>query len=357
MSAVAAVSGIAIALACEGSGGEPFRFFEGVSIWPSEIIRGLALVVASVGIVMTDIRRRRTERALGSRYFADSTADTVGPSRDNLLNEVKRAGRRLYAVLVRGAVPSPDPDVGQQSAWRRVFAGKPGRPYFVGRSYVDVKDIWKEHRYQNATVARWTRVVVGAIIFYVFGASLILTVGAPNVPARGSVAPVIDNVAILVSVAALILLIFSIGDAIKLCDKFAYYLGSPMKNRWPPFTRKEFGVQTSDPESAQDTWIDVRFIAEWTGRIGGIIYYPFVVLLLIIVARSSIFDNWDMPPGLIVVFILSFTVAAASVIILRTPRSGSGAWPSSACCLRWWRLMVAHRIPRPPSNYEPYLPR
>ena len=36
-----------------------------------------------------------------------------------------------------------------------------------------------------------------------------------------------------------------------------------------------------------------------------------------IVARSSIFDNWDMPPSLVGVVLLSIAVASATVFILR----------------------------------------
>ena len=86
---------------------------------------------------------------------------------------------------------------------------------------------------------------------------------------------------------------------------------------WPRQTLKEFGVEATDGEPALDAWVDVRFLAEWTGRIGSIIYFPFVVLLLMIVARSSIFDNWDMPPSLVTVLLLSVGVASATVFILR----------------------------------------
>jgi hypothetical protein len=118
-------------------------------------------------------------------------------------------------------------------------------------------------------------------------------------------------------VGALVVLIFCVGDMIRLCDKFAYCLGAPVPNRWPQSARRAFGVKPVEKESPLDAWIDVRFLAEWTGRIGGIIYYPFIVLLLVIVARSSIFDNWDMPPSLVTVVLLSIAMASATVFILR----------------------------------------
>ena len=141
-----------------------------------------------------------------------------------------------------------------------------------------------------------------------------VALGPPVTPARGNVAWWVDRIVIFSTVGALIVLIFCVADMIRLCDKFAYCLGAPIDNRWPP---KYFGVKPIDKETPPDAWIDVRFLAEWTGRIGGIIYYPFVVLFLVIVARSSIFDNWDMPPSLVTVVLLSISTASATVLILR----------------------------------------
>ena len=316
--AVAAVGIFVLGVVAEGRLGEPFRFFEGVSIWPTEILRTVAFLVAIFGIVMTEIRRKRTEAALHARYF-----DPVAKPKDHG-PRVSRLAREAWAVVrlaVRGlARPSglqgPHPD-GLAPTWRRVFAGKPGRWYFQHLKFVDTESLWREHIYQNTPVARWTRILVCSILFFFLGSALTWALGAPATPARGSVAFWTDRIVILSTVGALIILIFCVGDMIRLCDKFAYCLGAPIPNRWPYAARRAFGVKPIEKETPLDAWIDVRFLAEWTGRIGGIIYYPFVVLFLVIVARSSIFDNWDMPPSLVTVVLLSIAMASASVFILR----------------------------------------
>jgi hypothetical protein len=203
------------------------------------------------------------------------------------------------------------------SSWGRVFAGKPDRGYFSVGKHVPTLELWQEHCYQNSAVARWTRILIGSTMFYALGWFVMLAFGLPTTPVRGDFARKVDGIVIFFNVWVLIVLIFCVGDTIKLCDKFAYCLGAPEPNRWPETTRKYFGIEPFNRDTPLDGWIDVRFLAEWTGRIGGIIYYPFIVLFLIIVARSSIFDNWDMPPSLIAVLLLSVTVAAATVFILR----------------------------------------
>ena len=70
------------------------------------------------------------------------------------------------------------------------------------------------------------------------------------------------------------------------------------------------------PELLSDL-LDVRLIAQRTEVVGKFIYYPFIALFLMIVARHSYFDNWDLPLGLVMIFALSSTYAAVSAIMLR----------------------------------------
>jgi len=303
-------------------GGEPFRFFEGVSIWPTEILRVVAFCVAVTGIIMTEIQRKRTDRRLQSRYFAgldtpENNRARVRPRVAELVHEAWAAVKLVGGVLMSGSVPVRAPAQSGWSTWGRVFAGKPDRGYFYAQQFVPTEDLWLEHCYQNSAVARWTRILIGSTLFYALGLFVMLAFGLPTTPARGDFARMVDGIVIFFAVWALIVLIFCVGDTIKLCDKFAYCLGAPEPNSWPPATRKYFGIEPFNRDTPLDGWIDVRFLAEWTGRISGIIYYPFVVLFLLIVARSSIFDNWDMPPSLVAVLLLSITAAAATVFILR----------------------------------------
>lgn len=50
---------------------------------------------------------------------------------------------------------------------------------------------------------------------------------------------------------------------------------------------------------------------------GKLVYYPFIILVLMIFARSKIFDNWDMPIGLVLIFLLSGGLTLACALYLR----------------------------------------
>ncbi len=67
------------------------------------------------------------------------------------------------------------------------------------------------------------------------------------------------------------------------------------------------GVETSDV----DEYLDVRFIADRTAVVGKLILYPFVMLVLMVIARLPHFDNWDWPPALVAVFFINFLYAVA----------------------------------------------
>lgn len=66
-------------------------------------------------------------------------------------------------------------------------------------------------------------------------------------------------------------------------DRFADGLGFAASERDDP---KTFG--------ALDDFIDVQFIARRTRCIANLVYYPFMVIALMIVARSSVFDNFSV---------------------------------------------------------------
>jgi hypothetical protein len=50
----------------------------------------------------------------------------------------------------------------------------------------------------------------------------------------------------------------------------------------------------SSRNSLLDDWIDVRLLAEHTAAIGPLIVFPFILVALMVVARSQLFDNWQI---------------------------------------------------------------
>jgi len=61
----------------------------------------------------------------------------------------------------------------------------------------------------------------------------------------------------------------------------------------------------------------MRFVAERTSVVAPLIYYPFIVISLMIVSRSAVFANWNMPIGLILVISGSVIIVSGCAIWLR----------------------------------------
>jgi hypothetical protein len=66
-----------------------------------------------------------------------------------------------------------------------------------------------------------------------------------------------------------------------------------------------------------DEWVDLQLIAKRTSAVNRLIYAPTVVLLILLASRSSLFDNWPTPPGLIISYLLTALVLLVSALSLR----------------------------------------
>jgi hypothetical protein len=117
----------------------------------------------------------------------------------------------------------------------------------------------------------------------------------------------------------LIGLIFFVVDATRLCYHFIVQL-SQKPSQWPPETLEKFATKrgmSAHPDDLSE-WLDIRLIGERTQVVGRLIYYPFIVLLLMIVARSSLFDRWSLPWELILVFGLNAAYVIGCAVALRS---------------------------------------
>ena len=154
------------------------------------------------------------------------------------------------------------------------------------------------------------------ILFYVFG--------WPAQPYRGRFILFLDSTMLaLCAVSFFVLLFFVIEETRRTCA-FVRRLTRPSK--WPPEALEKFGQRPGLADSASmhpdlvaylEDWVEVDLIGRRTEVVTQLIYYPFIIITLLILARSSTFDNWTTPPQLIVVFGLSILIALGTAIALR----------------------------------------
>jgi hypothetical protein len=272
---------------------EPFLLFQGVSVWGTEIIRLVALVL-SLGFIWKSAREIRESN--------DQLRDDFFPHLQDA--QSKTTLRELL------------------SPWNySLFKSKGAKA-----GSLTVSDLWNQYLRLGSIGNIAVHAVVGTVIFMGVGA-FVFADDTPASPTRGPISSWVDLVLLLSVVLVYVFLAFFVADAVRVCKAFVRHLASG-RSKWSNETVARFTrdmAEASDkplPEKLSTSnylrdYIDMRLIAERTEAIGGLIYYPFVILLLIICARSAIFDNWDWTTSLLVMLGVTAALIVLSAYSLR----------------------------------------
>lgn len=272
----------------DGWEGEPLSFSDGVSTWPSITIRFMA-VAWCVGCLI----KARSDLRLNQEELREEFG--LEP-----LGHEGTARKRLLRLL-------------QSITWMKVVPQKSGRA-------VGAEEIWQD--YSRAALYR-NRVGRSLILFmvYLFLIFIILAniaaPGMPSSPCRGSINCMMNDRVTLVAVLSMVLLNMVVFDAVLLCQGVIARLNAtPII--WPPETLERYRARFNVDHRYLPSFIMVRFIADHTHAVHKLVFYPFVALFLMILSRNRVFDNWDFPVALIIVWLLYAGLAAGSTIILRS---------------------------------------
>jgi hypothetical protein len=245
---------------------EPFSWFDGISVWPTQLLRLLAAIFAIFSLW----------------HIASASADSMEDIE-------KRFGL--------GAPFDPPPE------------GRPSMQY-----------LWKTYALRRSS--RIAKTIGFALFYYVVCVFLLLLFDArPGIPVRGSSAPI----AALLGFAAFMGIVLLVG-MIYACAAFILEVIRPATKAVPEFPsarvtayREMNGLPLQVPSNQRfiECALEVELVAERSRTLIGLIHFPFVVFALMIIARSAVFDNWDTPMGLWIVLGLPFLVVIGCVVWLR----------------------------------------
>ncbi len=299
--------------------GEPFAWWDGVSVWPTELLR-LATVYLCVWFYLHAHRRlHQAEDELTTEFALKPDRWRNGawppPAAVQQWRTDRQASFEARYRLARWlahhhlAVPT----------WvRRLWAVQIRR---LGEPSVSSSNekgggsarTWQDYRVLASFGCRFRRVLPLAALYLAGAVLLFFSLGLPAVPFRGPHRFISDTIPLLLSVVSQILLLFFVLDAVVLCHRMTDVLVRE-DVRWPGTTLQHFGLRDAPPVQA---WLDVEFIARLTRSVMPLIYYPFALLTLMIVARLNLTDRWDWPPALLLVFGLNTLLAFVAVWSLR----------------------------------------
>src|SRR6185437_144090 len=155
---------------------EPLAFFSGISIWPSEMLRLIALMLAIHFMVKAGIALRANERELGERFSLDPLPKT----------------RFCWQHLGLGL-----------EQWRMKRSGESGtEPEF------SAQEAWHAYLCRNKFWPRFIRIGVLFALYLVFAIVILWLFPPPPAPARGDLAFRFDYVVILLAALGTSILTF-----------------------------------------------------------------------------------------------------------------------------------------------------
>ena len=290
---------------------EPFSIFAGVSSWPSELLRALAVLLFGWFLDRTWRGTSVATAKIGKRYFPGTQSQDLG--RESFWKRLQRDAKIWIgskALIAGKDVLTPPND-------QREDGG------------IDGSQVWRNYLLRLSDGPRFVRMVLWlAITFIVINTIMMLAGGEPpDVPARGEGDRALFLLTIWLSVTATIVLMILVSDAtiltwrfiqvlrdkrtvypIDTVQRFAADLGSKLSIRADqiisarPRDRKD--VSRPGRNSILDPWIDANLLADHTEGISRLIFFPLILLGLLFVARLQIFDNWSANNVVIIVLVV-----------------------------------------------------
>ncbi|MFJ2690744.1 hypothetical protein [Pseudomonas sp. NPDC087336] len=299
--------------------GEPMFLLEGISAWPTVALRLLAVLISLCALTWgwrkLRINRAEIESAFHLRLHMRKYQTTLWGQVRRLIRRGKRWSLRRWCnelghwlLLIFFPLMSANED------WSKSCAAAQAR-CTDGRKMIVIARFWGEHcicgsfgaRLLRAMLATWAYVVVTSVLFVIWPME--------GTPVRGASDWWMLNW--LIPTLTFQLLVFWVMDANLLLTRFIRHL-SEHHAIWPGTLQAEhkkiFGMLK---HPCIDEWVDLQLIAKRTSAVNRLIYAPTAVLLILLASRSSLFDNWPTPPGLMISYLLTALLLLSSALTLR----------------------------------------
>jgi hypothetical protein len=301
--------------------GEPFVWLEGVSVWPSLVLRfaGLVTTIALAAGFWISMRRqtyliaKRFELGvpqwwpLSRRWWS---AAWTGPHLD-------------LASFDSGRSPRPQPDPDAPAA-------------------AEIDTLWQNYLRVTAPRAMWPWIALSTLLVLAFGVLAFQLLGRPAFPHRGRLVETLHRALVISTTGVLWLVVFWVGYETRAGARFIATLSkvrSKVRRVWPKRLLEREEGTTGVPRASLADYLDFQLIVAATRRIHGLIYLPFVSIVFPVVARSDLFDAMDFPPALVLVTGLALAYALYTAVLLR--RSAEAARAKALEHYDEWLLAAA----------------
>ncbi|HLZ19333.1 MAG TPA: hypothetical protein VKO67_06955 [Smithellaceae bacterium] len=263
---------------------EPFSLVNGISVWPANIFR-MAAFILSVSFICFSYR------------------------------SLKNNEQDIWDQLFRKA-----PKV---ERWSNFPKSVVSSDFFKAYSNGDISALWDEYAVRNGWQYRicWA---FGAWIVYFVTTGLFLSVlgPLPNLPVRGVYSYWITMIIFFLSTFFFSVLFLYIFDVTRLCHQFIVNV-TEKYHEWPEESLQRF-LEGSKQNYRQEQimvfseWQTVYLVAQRTEAVGGLIFYPSIITVIMFAARHSYFDNWNTTIPLAVILLIGVMITWICALIQRT---------------------------------------
>ncbi|TMJ94922.1 MAG: hypothetical protein E6G77_21775 [Alphaproteobacteria bacterium] len=276
--------------------GQPIILLNGLSLWPTTFLRALTLALC-IGLIIRGYR---------------------------LLNEnIEKIFHDLDLMETRQRVEAEQKTlVGKIPPWIRFVSHfwyllPSERVTTEGERVPDhMFRFWGMYIYQGYQRARFYRAAAGMVAIALLWPILTVAFGNPPVPARGSV----SLVAYVIVTGALVLatwfLIFAVADTTLLTWRVIKGFRTEM-GIWPQKTLQQFSDRFKLPSDVLDDWIDLVFVSKRTKCVTTFIYYPFLIIALLVVSRSRLFANYGPSVPDVITMGIALLIVSGCAVALR----------------------------------------
>ncbi len=270
--------------------GEPITFFDGISIWPTELLRLFGGFLAL--------------------YFLLFSIQGIVCNNKEITQSLQK------------------PENGTDMSKRK------------GDTISNILEVWNRFQASEISKKKWIFSIGGAAMYLGMGYVFILTCGKPSIPYRGGISFIVDKCILISSLLFMLVLIMFVIYTTGLCIKFINrIIDLNEKVNWSKVMNIHCSLENDmckknnkkckylydtclhkyDNQMMHDTWgywFKMNIIWKRTKVVGEMIKYPFLILFLLLVSRHKYFDNWTWTVPLAIVIGLTTLIALTCTIIL-----------------------------------------
>ena len=182
---------------------------------------------------------------------------------------------------------------------------------------IELSQLWVDTQNYGGTWQSINRTLTSVVLYLVIAAGLFILLGSTQAPIRGNIAFGIDKISTILSVISMLFLIFFVFDNTRLCNIFIRAL-TEHKLLWKESLKQDLADEQNIHPKLIFPWVKMQIIAQRTQVIGDMIYYPYAVIVLMLLARTSYFDQWGFPQALAVIVAFNIFFATTNAFRLKS---------------------------------------